>query len=540
MLLVVGLFGQAAAGEVPAKEPNPPAATIPQVQTEVQTDEHGPSEPPPPIAAPVALTTKEGKKGWKVTIPGDRSLATPAVVDGKVFIGGGFGSHEFYAFDARTGRMLWQYRTADDGPTAAVVADGCVAFNTESCELEMLTLDGKPIWKKWLGDPLMSMPAIAEGRLLMAFPDSRGDREHRLACFDVKTGKELWRQKIAGEIITAPLIDDRQVFLATLEGTLYCFHANDGSLAWLEKQKNATSTPTLWNGRCWFSRRSEATVNKAGKKVAQQMEQVAARGLEKKAGVRDLSATARKADYLDYGKRAMGGMGGMGGSSKEAASQKADEGVGFSGGGEEPPATNPPPPAQPKIVPMGGKGDAKINQAQSNLGQGSVHGVWSYQGSKPLFYEGRLYVAMGDTLLCVDPKTENVLWKKEFRPAKVEKAPANVEKAEGKKTKKPQPDEDGEELLDATVTPPALVNHKVFVGTGAGEVVCLAAATGEPLWKATVGASIVFQPAVADGRVYVSTESGVLCCLETGDAHDDGWLMWGANAAHSGVAGKSK
>jgi outer membrane protein assembly factor BamB len=533
MLLVVGRLGQAAAGELPGKEPNPPAATIPQVQTEVQTDEHGPSEPPPQIAAPVALTTKEGKKGWKVTIPGDRPLATPAVVDGKVFIGGGFGSHEFYAFDARSGKMLWQYRTADDGPTAAVVADGCVAFNTESCELEMLTLDGKPIWKKWLGDPLMSMPAIAEGRLLMAFPDSRGDHEHRLACFDAKTGKELWRQKIAGEIITAPLIDDRQVFLATLEGTLYCFHAEDGSLAWLEKQKNATSTPTLWNGRCWFSRRSEATVNKAGKKVAQQMEQVAARGLEKKAGVRDLSATARKADYLDYGKRAMGGMGGMGGSSKEAASQKADEGVGFSGGGEEPPANNPPPPAQPQIAPMGGKGDAKINQAQENLGQGSVHGVWSYQGSKPLFYEGRLYVAMGDTLLCVDPKTENVLWKKEFRPAK-------VEKAEDKKTEKPQPDEDGEELLDATVTPPALVNHKVFVGTGAGEVVCLAAATGEPLWKATVGASIVFQPAVADGRVYVSTESGVLCCLETGDAHDDGWLMWGANAAHSGVAGKSK
>ena len=86
-----------------------------------------------------------------MTIPGDHALATPAVVDGKLFIGGGFGSHEFYAFDAQTGKMLWQYRTSDDGPTAAVVAEGYVAFNTESCELEILTPDGKPRLEEMAG-----------------------------------------------------------------------------------------------------------------------------------------------------------------------------------------------------------------------------------------------------------------------------------------------------------------------------------------------------------------------------------------------------
>ena len=135
--------------------------------------------PMPKVAPPTPFKSKDGtKKGWKVVIPGGRPLATPAVVDGKVFLGGGFGSYEFYALDARTGKLLWQYRTGDDGPTAAVVDDGYVAFNTESCELEVLTLDGKPVWKKWLGDPLMSMPAIADGRLFMAFPNSKGDRNH--------------------------------------------------------------------------------------------------------------------------------------------------------------------------------------------------------------------------------------------------------------------------------------------------------------------------------------------------------------------------
>src|SRR5260370_36143704 len=75
------------------------------------------------VEGPVAFASKEGKKGWKVVISGRRPLATPAVVNGKVFLGGGFGSHEFYAFDAKTGKQLWQYQTGHDGPTAAVGAD---------------------------------------------------------------------------------------------------------------------------------------------------------------------------------------------------------------------------------------------------------------------------------------------------------------------------------------------------------------------------------------------------------------------------------
>jgi hypothetical protein len=57
----------------------------------------------------------------------------------------------------------------DDGPTAAVVEDGCVAFNTESCTVIVAeTKTGKVIWQEWLGDPLMSQPAISKSRLYIA------------------------------------------------------------------------------------------------------------------------------------------------------------------------------------------------------------------------------------------------------------------------------------------------------------------------------------------------------------------------------------
>src|SRR5262249_38972194 len=151
----------------------------------------------------------------------------------------------------------------------AVVEDGYVGFNTESCELEILTIAGKPVWKKWLGDPLMSMPAIAKGRVYMAYPDSKGDQQHYLVCFDVRDGKEHWKRPIAGDIITAPVIADDRVYLATLEGTLSCFEQLNGELVWSEK-KNATSSPVVWKGHCYFSQREEVTFGRAGKQFTQQ------------------------------------------------------------------------------------------------------------------------------------------------------------------------------------------------------------------------------------------------------------------------------
>src|SRR5215213_8420009 len=126
---------------------------------------------------PASFKTDDGREGWVVRIPGGRPLATPAYSKERLFVGGGYGSHEFYAFDAKTGRMVWKTNTGDDGPTAAVVEDGLVAFNTESCTLVVVDEQtGKMVWQEWLGDPLMSQPAVSKGRLYMAYPS--GGRGH--------------------------------------------------------------------------------------------------------------------------------------------------------------------------------------------------------------------------------------------------------------------------------------------------------------------------------------------------------------------------
>jgi outer membrane protein assembly factor BamB len=436
-----------------------------------------------PVKPPVPFQSKDSRlKGWKVTLPGERPLATPAVVDGNLFLGGGFGTYEFYVLDAITGRLAWQYQTTDDGPTAAVVWDRYVAFNTESCELEVLRSDGRALWKRWLGDPLMSMPAIGQGRVYAAFPDSRGDHRNYLAAFDVRSGQEAWRSCIDAEVITAPVLADGCIFLTNLQGDLFCFRQEDGSRLWREP-KGATSSPTVWHRECFFTRRREEAKTPDGKRQKCQTEHVAARGVEPLSDTRTYEATIRMANYLDHSKR-------LKGSPRYAGAAAYDAGVGFAAH----------------------KGDAKIHLAMKHLGRGHVQEIWAYQGSRPFIYRGHLYSALGHTVYCVDPVTQEVCWQKRLGP------------------EMPSADE-----LDNALTPPATANGKLFLGSIFGEVYCLSATSGDELWRVRVDQAIAFQPAVARGRVYVPTDAGTLYCLETGDERDDGWYMWGATAAHNGL-----
>ncbi len=200
--------------------------------------------------------------------------------------------------------------------------------------------------------------------------------------------------------------------------------------------------------------------------------------------MKDLPNTQQKADYLDIAKREQS-------SPLQTASKTADAGVGFGGAGGIP-----------------GAGPAA---GGFNIGQNTVNGVWAYQGSKPFVYNNLLYSSMGDGVKCVDPKTHEVKWSKDLK----------------------NPEKKGP-VVDANLTPPALVNGKVFMGTSAGQVICMSAKTGETLWTATLDSGISFQPAVVNGMVYVSTNNGGVYAIETGDASDNGWAMWGANAQHNG------
>lgn len=442
---------------------------------------------------PVSFTTPDGKEGWAVRLPGNRPIATPAYAGGLIFVGGGYGSHEFYALDAKAGTVAWQMKTSDDGPTAAVVEDGCVAFNTESCTIVVADAKtGKVIWQEWLGDPLMSQPAISQGKLFMAYPGGnprgvqRGDGSkpqpptkagpakgngHRLLCADLKTGEHLWEQDITSDVISAPVLANDQVVFVCFDGTSFCLKAKNGEIVW-KKQNAGTSAPLVADGQVIMTQRE----NK-GKDIQEGVKRVELKGGAEKD--KQLLA-AGKAEYFKRGNEGNTGL--------SMGVQKAQDGsVGFAGGA----------PAM-----------AQMSKAMGNVNIGTVAGAWSYQGSRAAYGKGRIMNAQGNRLNSIGSKKGDVAWSAE---------------ATGK----------GIDANAQVFSPPALGKDNMYLCSVTGHVVALDQKSGKSVFTYALNRPVAFQPALAGGNVYLGTTNGMVICLKTGQPDADGWYAWGGNAQHN-------
>ena len=457
---------------------------------------------------PAAFKTSDGKEGWVVRVPGGRPLATPAYSDGMLFVGGGYGSSEFYAFDAKTGKLVWKINSGDDGPTAAVVEDGLVAFNTESCTLVVVDeKTGKLVWQEWLGDPLMSQPAVSKGKLYMAYPagqrghaqtqaigpqsaaahviakplqkpkpnDTKKDENeevgsHRLLCADLKTGKHIWERAISSDVISAPVVSDGKVYFTTFDGNSYSLDASDGTLVW-KKQNAGTSAPLVVAGNVVVTQK-------------EQREGKAYEGLQRldvKAGTeKDERLRARdEAAYLDKDK-------GGGVAITQQAQGALDSSVGF---GSAP-------------------ASAKLGEANEHLGVKTVVGGWAYQGSRAAYSRGQMLNAQGRYLNSVGAEDGRYKWRAEVSG--------------------------GGLAADSQVfSPPALGEQFLYLSSSLGHLLSVAQDDGRVGFIYQFPEPMVFQPALAGGSVYVGTSNGLLICLKTGSTDADGWYAWGGNGEHN-------
>jgi Ca-activated chloride channel homolog len=443
---------------------------------------------------PAQFTTADGKSGWALKLPGNRPIATPAYWDGMLFIGGGYGSHEFYAINAQTGAVVWQIKTSDDGPTAAVVEDGCVAFNTESCTVVVCDgKTGKLLWQEWLGDPLMSQPAIYKGRLYIAHPAGQRSGQlansanqgsvthvappgraagHYLLCAELKTGKHVWDQPIPTDVISAPVINDDRVYFTCFDGTSFCFDAEGGSLVW-KKENSGTSAPLVADGQVMMTQK----VQEGGKNYEGLM-----RVDPKQGNAKDKQLLARsEADYLKENK---GGGVGLGPGAGSAVA--LDTSVGFSS----------PPPA------------AKIDAANKQVGVNTVVGGWAYQGSRAAYNNGQMMNAQGRFLNCMRAIDGKFAWRAEVKGAGI--------------------------TADSQVfSPPAVGALNIYLCSAQGHVLSVRQRDGKVGFLYLLKQPVTFQPALAKGNVYVGTANGLLICLKTGDRDADGWYEWGGNAQHN-------
>lgn len=479
------------------------------------------------------FVTPTNHEGWAIRLPGNRPIATPAYYNGMLFVGGGYGSHEFYAFDARTGAMAWKYVTGDDGPTAAVVDEGYCAFNTESCTVYVLDAKtGKLAWSQWLGDPLMSQPAIWNGKLYIAYPagsprpvhsqhavtshaganaqnintanigaplnvasanvadDANNDfhapesedktapskasnkpernYSHRLLCADLKTGKHYWDVPITSDVMSAPVLSGGKLYLTCMDGTAFTFDGKTGKKI-SETANSSTSAPIVQNGRMIVAQK----IMVAGKTYE---------SLSSIDGAKTSHLRRAQADYLS----ALPGAQPVAGLTK-AVEHAQDASVGF--------ATAPP--------------AAGLSSVQGNIPIGGVVAGWAYQGSRAAFNSetGMIANAQGGNINVVSDKSEDN-W---------------VGRATGR----------GVNAAQQTFSPPALGKENIYLASGDGHLLALDQKSGSVKFDYAIQEPVAFQPALAGGNMYVGTANGLLVCLPAGTPDADGWSGWGGNARHN-------
>lgn len=196
------------------------------------------------------------RRGWVLQLAQNATLTTPAYARGKVYVGAGFTSTTVYALDAHTGGLSWVGQTPDGGPTAAIIEDDKVLFNTESCTLFAFDLaSGRQRWSHYLGDPLMSQAAAAHGRVFSAYPDGRSPSGFSFSGMSMRTGAYLWTRPVPADVLTAPVIDGEDVYVTTMDGSVARFRARDGAVRW-RRSLGATSAPAVDAGRLYVARRA--------------------------------------------------------------------------------------------------------------------------------------------------------------------------------------------------------------------------------------------------------------------------------------------
>lgn len=223
-----------------------------------------------------APTQWDGRSGqgviWKTPLK-MAGLSSPVVWGGRVFVTEGSDKQRaVLAFDAVTGRQLWRQVVSDGGKGEPIpsVSDAGLAMPTPVCDaagvyalfgtgdLAAFSHDGKPLWQKFLGRPVIgygfaSSPAICDGLLLLQM-DTHEDG--RVLAVDAATGEIRWqRPRMRGAAWSSPILVDSAggpLLVANAVGSLTAFSMS-GEVVWDIDgvTGEVTPSPAFWNGNLY-------------------------------------------------------------------------------------------------------------------------------------------------------------------------------------------------------------------------------------------------------------------------------------------------
>jgi outer membrane protein assembly factor BamB len=170
-----------------------------------------------------AVDAKSGALVWKFKT-GDVVHSSPAISGGIVYVGSW--DTYFYALDAATGSLKWKFKTLEDNKIhlmmgiqgSAAVVNGSVYFGCRDANFYALNaLTGALKWKAPNeGSWVIASPAIADGVIYYTTSDS-----YQFKALDADSGKVLYSLPTGIYGFSSPAIAGSHAYFGTFDGQLH-------------------------------------------------------------------------------------------------------------------------------------------------------------------------------------------------------------------------------------------------------------------------------------------------------------------------------
>lgn len=178
----------------------------------------------------------DGKVRWTVNTP-TPFYAGVLIKDGVVYSPGGDGL--LRAIKADTGQVLWSYDCGEELVTVPVLAEGRVLVASQSATLYAVDMnDGKWLWQYRRTPPAgfilrgASTPIVRDGVVYLGFSDGHA------AALDAKTGAALWDRVLSTgtqfiDVSSTPGFDSAgHLIVASYKDGLFALDAKTGDTVW--------------------------------------------------------------------------------------------------------------------------------------------------------------------------------------------------------------------------------------------------------------------------------------------------------------------
>lgn len=208
----------------------------------------------------------QGSRVGKIQVPpkllwthnaGDGIESTPAIVDGRVFVGT-FAHLLALDLDPRTperrpikdGHRIWSVPIEAGTRSSPAVAKGLVFFGDDYGVFHALHADtGKTAWTYPTEDEaeIISSPNFFGETVLF------GSYDGHVYCLNAKDGKEKWRYQTEGQVHATLAVAGDYTFVAGCDEFLRVIHLPTGKETWaLPVGGNCAASPAMWRDRLYL------------------------------------------------------------------------------------------------------------------------------------------------------------------------------------------------------------------------------------------------------------------------------------------------